>query len=71
MGIGYDDILSVKSTRNKTSSIGQGSREGRYVRGGRMVSDFTCLSEIRCFYPISDKELTDQFLLYHNIWEKG
>ena len=53
MGIGYDDILSVKSTRNKTSPIGRGSREGRYVRGGRMVSDFTCPSEIRCFYPMS------------------
>ena len=51
MGSGYDDILSVQLTRNKTSSIGRESREGRYVRGGRMVSDFTCPSEIRCFYP--------------------
>ena len=53
MGSGYDDILSVQLTRNKTSSIGRESREGRYVRGGRMVSDFTCPSEIRCFYPTS------------------
>ena len=52
MGSGYDDILSVQLSRNKTSSIGRESREGRYVRGGRMVSDFTCPSEIRCFYPI-------------------
>ena len=51
MGSGYDIILSVQLTRNKTLSIGQESREGRYVRGGRMVSDFTCPSEIRCFYP--------------------
>ena len=55
MGSGYDDILSVQLTRNKTSSIGRESREGRYVRGGRMVSDFTCPSEIRCFYPIGVK----------------
>ena len=48
---GYDDILSVQLTWNKTLSIGQESRAGRYVRGGRKVSDFTCLSEIRCFYP--------------------
>ena len=51
VGSGYDDILSVQLTRNKTSSIGRESREERYVRGGRMVSDFTCPSEIRCFYP--------------------
>ena len=51
VGSGYDDILSVQLIRNKNLSIGQESREGRYVRGGRMVSDFTCPSEIRCFYP--------------------
>ena len=51
MGSGYDDILSVQLTQNKTLSIGRESREGRYVGGGRMVSDFTCPSEIRCFYP--------------------
>ena len=56
MGSGYDDILSVQLSRNKTSSIGRESREGRYVRGGRMVSDFTCPSEIRCFYPIRSGE---------------
>ena len=35
----------------KTLSIGWESRAIRYVRGGRKVSDFTCSSEIRCFYP--------------------
>ena len=52
MGSGYDDFVPVQLTRNKTSSIGRESREGRYVRGGRMVSDFTCPSEIQCFYPM-------------------
>ena len=45
------DILSVQLTWNKTLSIGWESRAGRSVRGGRKVSDFTCPSEIRCFYP--------------------
>ena len=65
MGSGYDIILSVQLTRNKTLSIGQESREGRYVRGGRMVSDFTCPSEIRCFYPICFT-----FNLCSHIWQK-
>ena len=52
LGSGYDDTLSVQLTWNKTLSIGWEARAGRYVRGGRKVSDFTCPSEIWCFYPI-------------------
>ena len=51
VGSGYDDILSVQLTWNKTLKIGRESRAGRSVRGSRMVSNFTCPSEIRCFYP--------------------
>ena len=49
MGSGYDDILSIQLTRNKTLSIGRESSERHYVRGGRIVSDFTCPSEIPKF----------------------
>ena len=46
---------------NKKLSVGWESRAVRNIRGGRKVSDFTCPSEIRCFYPSRLDFCSDDF----------